>query len=154
MAKYEESFKIECVKKLWDLNRYGFLNNERTGDKITNVRDLVKALGISSYSLYGWEEKYGKLIMTQKEERVSKTPVLHKLETELEQIITENKLNGDLEQKKSSVAGIRFLSWLASELNIPNYGNMRQKQLMVAIGNSYIKRSGLIPSKAVEGLRI
>ena len=52
MPNYSEEYKLECVGKLELLNKRGTINLE--GVQIKNVRELVKFLGISSYSIYKW----------------------------------------------------------------------------------------------------
>ena len=51
--KYTKKFKEKALSWLKYLNENGKI--ELSGEIITNVRDLVKFLKISSYTLYSWK---------------------------------------------------------------------------------------------------
>ncbi len=52
--RYPETFKIEAVKQITERGR--------------PVTDIVRALGVSSHSLYAWHKHYGKPADQQHEE--------------------------------------------------------------------------------------
>ncbi|GAH44275.1 unnamed protein product [marine sediment metagenome] len=55
--KYDIGFKQNCVQYLRELKIDGSVNIAGISEPIENVRDLVKALGISSYTLYKWDKE-------------------------------------------------------------------------------------------------
>lgn len=59
MAKYSKEFKKKALSWLKVLNEKGSI--ELSGEIITNVRDLVEFLEISSWTLYNWRDKMFKL---------------------------------------------------------------------------------------------
>lgn len=56
--KYSTEFKMDAVHLLFNLKEDGEVYIEDS--KITNVRDLVEKLGISSCTLYDWTKKFSK----------------------------------------------------------------------------------------------
>ena len=131
MAKYTETFKIMSCALLRGLNDNGFITT-KVGHKITNVRDLVNYLGVSSFSLYKWNEKETNKEYEQKDtDFFSEKP---SIKAELETVFDTDKIIMELDNT--------YFMTLARALKIKNY-RMPIKQLYLTIGSELIKRSGL-----------
>ena len=173
MASYSEEFKLECVGKLELLNEKGTINLD--GVQIKNVRELVKFLGISSYSIYKWYKEIQYLARNMDLELVKKDlakamDLNFESATDLEvlgfegegDIIPEgvNFYNDDdMGLPDSEIEpmtfkmGTTFFQTLAQGLGIKNY-RMDLNQLYLKIGIELIKMSGLVENGVREELRI
>lgn len=119
---YSKNFKQQAVKSLAQLKELGIItvNNQ----EIKNVRELVKMLGISSKTLYGWvkvidwelEEEYGEDLET--------------VDIKIQEIVDSPVENFNF--------GMRFWGFVAKNMKIRNYSKMSLNQLKISIGKSLI----------------
>ena len=179
MPNYSEEYKLECVGKLELLKEKGTINLD--GVQIKNVRELVKFLGISSYSIYKWYKEIQYLARNIDLEIVKKELAeLMDLEVlgfegegdVIPDFSTENKEmrggmkegvnfydDSDMGLPDSEIEpmtfkmGTTFFQTLAQGLGIKKY-RMPLKQLYLNIGSELIKMSGLVENGVREELRI
>ena len=165
MPNYSEEYKLECVGKLELLNEKGTINLD--GVQIKNVRELVKFLGISSYSIYKWYKEIQYLARNMDLELVKKD-LAESMDLEVLGFEGEGDVIPDfsIENKEMREAfkpneiepmtfkmGTTFFQTLAQGLGIKKY-RMPLKQLYLNIGTELIKMSGLVENGVREELRI
>ena len=175
MPNYSEEFKLECVGKLELLNEKGTINLD--GVQIKNVRELVKFLGISSYSIYKWYKEIQYLARNMdlelKKKELAETmgieveggfipdfPIDFDDEMEInkkrDDVIDENSYGFDVLKEIEPMTfkmGTTFFQTLAQGLGIKKY-RMPLKQLYLNIGTELIKLSGLVENGVRKELRI
>ncbi len=171
MPNYSEEFKLECVGKLGLLNEKGTINLD--GVQINNVRELVKFLGISSYSIYKWYKEIQYLarnidLETVKKELEAMMPSLEcddypkdyddemRINEKKDDVIDENTYGFEVIKEIEPMTfkmGTTFFQTLAQGLGIKNY-RMHLDQLYLKIGTELIKLSGLVENGVREGLKI
>lgn len=157
--KYKPEFKQMVVAKYREL-----IATKKTSidlEEITNIDDLAQAFEISTNSLYRWVNQNEDKIPVKPKKKNQITLALEgyesltdffagDMEEELKHIekqineIASEKMKEELKKRATS---IRKLGSLASDLQIPNYSNMPRNQLLLAIGNTFIKMSGLIRNR-------
>jgi len=135
--KYNENFKQNAVQYLRELKIDGIVKVADISEPIENVRDLVKALGISSYTLYKWDkeiefklEQYCE-IREKKEKKVQGAKVI---------IEPEISIDKDL-------FGIRYFSWFCKANGLKGYSKMNLNQLKLIVGMQLIRESGLVKTR-------
>lgn len=134
MAKqYSLTFKKNCVQKLNDLKAKGIVVINKV--EVKNVRELVKALGVSNDSLYTWAKLYPRA-------EIEKSDISDDFFDE-----KDIEISTQLPGEKKEIFNQRYLGWMAGILGIKYYSNMLIPQLKVAIGNELIKQSGLVDMK-------
>lgn len=138
MAKYNDEFKANAVKCLVVLKKEGCI--EVGSVDCFNVRQLVKELGISSYTLYQW---YGKFIVKEEKEGTK---------TETNNFVVETP---SIKKEVERIGfGISFWSFVAKNMGIKGY-RVNLNQLKLKIGMELIKETGLINNNLVrEKLRL
>lgn len=142
MAKYTEVFKRKAVALLSELNEKGTIVIDSI--EIKNVRELVKFLNVSNYSLYGWNKLYGEA--DEFVDNIKNVKIDFFDDKEVEKFSAPGE--------KSDIFGIRYYAWFARNLGVKNYYNMVLAQLKLAIGNELIKQSGLVDvNKASKKLK-
>ena len=144
MAKYTEGFKRKAVEILNKLKEKGTLNiKDYEGDviQVKNVRELVKALGVSSESLYKWV----KLFSNEKSENKDDSDDF--FEPEIESQIGKKSVGSG----EKVIFNQRYYGWFAGMLGIKGYSNMLVPQLKLTIGNELIRQSGLIDMNKASG---
>lgn len=180
MASYSEEDKLECVGKLELLKEKGTINLD--GVQIKNVRELVKFLGISSYSIYKWYKEIQYLARNMDLEKVKEelaemmdvqdakdfikefdgeefNPDFSIENREMRegfegktQIAIEKAIENEIEPMTFKM-GTTFFQTLAQGLGIKKY-RMPLKQLYLKIGTELIKMSGLVENGVRKELRI
>lgn len=130
--KYDIGFKQNAVQYLRELKIDGMVSIAGISEPIMNVRDLVKALNISSYTLYKWD----------KEIDFDLDEVKDKKEKKGAKVIIEPEISID-----KDLFGIRYYSWFCKANNIKGYSRMNLNQLKLKIGMQLIRDSGLIKTK-------
>ena len=168
MPSYSDEFKADCLKRLELLKELGTLNFE--GVQIKNVRELVKFLGISSYTIYKWlkEAIYNgteKDIQDEvkKEIATNRTDFIESF-TEDETFINDLEVLGfegdgdffsDSEESKripyeNGIFNGRFYAWLGAGLNVPYASKNHMNTNMLKIGLELIKRSELVDCDKIK----
>jgi len=151
MASYSEEYKLECVGKLELLKEKGTINLD--GVQIKNVRELVKFLGISSYSIYKWYKEIQYLGRNMDLEIVKKdieAMTLGELEVSLEKdfpigdVKLEEQNGIDLLTKQMEDIG--YWQSLARAMGLKNY-RQKTSQLKLRIGTALINGTGLVESQ-------
>lgn len=137
MAKYSEEFKANAVRCLVVLKKEGCI--EMGGVDCFNVRQLVKELGISSYTLYKW---YGKAIVKEEREQTK---------TETNNFVVESTVIK--KEVKRIDFGIDFWMHVARNMGIKNY-RMNLNQLKLKIGTELIKSTGLVSNGVRKELKL
>ena len=132
--KYDVVFMQNAVQYLRELRIDGFVNVAGISEPIENVRDLVKALGLSSYTLYKWDREIEfdlDEVKDKKEKKVSGP-----------RVIIEPEISID-----SNLFGIRYYSWFCKANGIKGYSRMNLNQLKLKIGMQLIRESGLVKTR-------
>lgn len=132
--KYDIGFKQNCVQYLRELKIDGSINVAGISEPIENVRDLVSALGISSYTLYKWDKEIDfdlDEVKNKKEKKVQGAKII---------IEPEISIDKDL-------FGIRYYAWFCKANGIKGYSRMNLNQLKLKIGMQLIRESGLVETK-------
>ena len=144
MGKYSYSFKENALKLLKDLTKLGEIKYKKK--KITNVRDLCKALDISSKSLYEWKKtkERRKALLSKNINESPATSEKPKIEKDyvgenIISLVDDLILDMDLNPNK-----IRFLAWLGGGLGISNANRLHKEDLLLKIGMKFIDMSGLV----------
>lgn len=137
MAKYSEQFKAEATNSLFLLKSNGMVEIGEV--ECYNVRELVKELGISSYTLYQWN---GKRIIAEEREET---------ETEVNNFVVESTVIK--KEVKRIEFGIDFWMHVARNMGLKNY-RMNLNQLKLRIGNELIKSTGLVSNGVIEELKL
>ena len=138
--KYTENFKQNAVQYLRELKIDGFVkisgldSNLGLGENIENVRDLCKALRISSYTIYKWDKEIEFDIDEVKEKKEKKV--------QGPKVIIEPEISID-----SNLFGIRYYSWFAKANGLKGYSRMNLNQLKLKIGMQLIRESGLVKTQ-------
>lgn len=140
MAKYTENEKFDILQSYYILMEKGKVEVNKV--VVSNIREFVFEVGISSYTLYKWRDS---VQVKDLDFDVNNLPEID---------IDEQILDGDAdwfgqEKKKSTgekndVFGIRYYAWFARNLGVKGYSSMVLAQLKLAIGNKLIEQSGLI----------
>ena len=132
--KYTENFKQNAVQYLRELKIDGSVNIAGIIKPIENVRDLVKSLGISSYTIYKWDKEIDFDIDEVKEKKEKKV--------QGPKTIIEPEISID-----SDLFGIRYFSWFAKANGYKGYSRMKLEQLKLKIGMQLIRESGLVKTQ-------
>ena len=146
MPSYNDGFKLDCVSKLELLKEKGTINLD--GVQIKNVRELVKFLGISSYTIYKWVKEMNYLgrnieVQDTKKELIdADNDGFENHEPYIDEVF--EKQNDTLLAKQMKDIG--YWQSLARALGLKNY---RQKtaQLKLRIGTHLINGTGLVESQ-------
>lgn len=163
MARSPE-FKREAVHGLRCVNEFGYYYTVNE-TRVESVRALLRELGISSSTLYRWDESIESLTLVpdlyepeegQYGEEVS---VLSYSEKEIREIEEQEEswqspiiVEPDFKDMYIKIDNT-FLMSFARGLGLPNY-RVSQSQLFLKLGVEMIKRSGLIDTTALERLRL
>jgi len=159
MASYSEEYKSKCVGLL-ELLKENTLTIE--GAQIKNVRELVKFLGISSYSIYKWQKEMNYLGRNMGEIKEEASKDIDEFEPDFsienkemregvnfydddDMGITEEPKQ-ESEEQNGIEFGTRFWQFVAKNMGIKNYA-MPLKQLKMKIGMELINGSGLVESQ-------
>jgi len=132
--KYDIGFKQNCVQYLRELKIDGIVKIAGISEPIENVRDLVKALGISSYTLYKWDKEI--------EFDLDEVKVKKEKKVQGPKVIIEPEISID-----SNLFGLRYYSWFAKANKIKGYSRMNLNQLKLKIGMQLIRESGLVKTR-------
>ena len=135
--KYDIGFKSNCVQYLRELKIDGIVNIAGISEPIRNVRALVKALGISSYTLYKWDKEIEFKLEQYCEIRDKKGKKVQGAK-----IILEPEISID-----SNLFGIRYYSWFCKANGIKGYSRMNLNQLKLKVGMQLIRESGLVKTR-------
>lgn len=157
MPSYNDGFKLECVSKLELLKEKGTINLD--GVQIKNVRELVKFLGISSYTIYKWVKEMNYLGRNIEVQDTKKELVESEILADIDEVINgENNLFLDEMYEKHDpilmddgilskmMKDIGFWQALARALGMKNY-RQATVQLKLRIGNELINGTGLVESQ-------
>ena len=132
--KYTENFKQNAVQYLRELKIDGSVNIAGISEPIENVRDLVSALQISSYTIYKWDKEIEFDIDEVKDKKEKKVQGA--------KVIIEPEISID-----SNLFGIRYYSWFAKANGLKGYSRMNLNQLKLKIGMQLIRESGLVKTQ-------
>ena len=132
--KYDIGFKENAVQYLRELKIYGIVNVAGISEPIGNVRDLVSALGISSYTLYKWDKEIEFNLFEVKDKKDKKV--------QGPKIVPEFEISID-----KDLFGIRYYSWFCKANRIKGYSRMNLNQLKLKIGMQLIRESGLVKTR-------
>lgn len=133
--KYDIGFKQNCVQYLRELKIDGIVNVAGISEPIENVRDLVKALGISSYTLYKWHNEIEFDLDQVKEKKEKK-------EVQGAKVIIEPEISID-----KDLFGLRYYSWFLKANGVKGYSRMSLNQMKLKVGMQLIRESGLVKTK-------
>lgn len=132
--KYDIGFKGNAVQYLRELKIDGIVRVAGISEPIENVRDLVKALGISSYTLYKWHNEIEFDLDKVKKEKDKKVQGAR--------IIIEPEISID-----KDLFGLRYYSWFLKANGVKGYSRMSLNQMKLKVGMQLIRESGLVKTK-------
>lgn len=151
---YTEVFKKRALLLLSELNEKRSVKIDKK--TITNVRDLVRALGISKDSIYNWRKQITPKKEPEKKKKRKGTIRHEKFKKEQAELLKQKEerlkakdLEKELERELPSISGTmdifggRFVGSIAQAMGISNYSRMKLKQLLLKVGQVYIQKSGL-----------
>jgi hypothetical protein len=171
---YDEEFKKEAVHGLRCIEQKGYYISP-TGNRVETVRHYISRLGISSSTLYRWDASTFDMDLDPDRFAVMKEDLEDDFEDDFE---SDDSFDGELEAIVSLGKGNDFLSreipkaepeakpmhikitntFLMSFLEGLGYSSTEtrvpQAQLYLKLGLEFIKRSGLVESKAIEEMRL
>jgi len=135
--KYDIGFKQNCVQYLRELKIDGIVKVAGISEPIENVRDLVKALGISSYTLYKWHNEIEFVLNEVKDIRDKKDKKVQGAKVIIEPEISIDK----------DLFGLRYYSWFLKANGVKGYSRMSLNQMKLKVGMQLIRESGLVKTK-------
>lgn len=136
MKKYSESFKMSSVKALRTMKRLGIIRINKI--EVKNVRELVKALDISTDSLYNWNKLYSKKKL--KDIIVPGELEIENLDVNLDKV--------SIIPGEKSVFGLRFWGFVAKWMKIKNYARLDLNGLKKAVGKALLEGE-IIPDTSI-----
>lgn len=134
---YSIVFKKRAVSLLNELNSKGIVVVDKK--EVKNVRDLVKAIGISRDSMYKWKKSLIPVPATKKTKKKAKKKAGKLLEEE--QIIIEIEKELDISEADAGIIGGRFVGYIAQQARIKGYSKMKLPEMMRKVGQFYLDKA-------------